>query len=254
MLKKDKDRPLIGINTDYRYLSKGKTPHSFTHSGYYDCVLTAGGLPVMIPPLTRDSDLNPILDKLDGVILTGGDDMDPRRMGLCPHPSVTMIPERRENSDRILCKLIEQRQTPTLAIGLGMQELNVVLGGGLYVHIPEDLPKSIPHRDPQGGIHRHIVVMEPGTKMEAIYGPGEIRVNSYHHMGVRKLATNFRPSAYAPDGLLEAYESKDDAWFAIGVQWHPENDGQLSLDMQLFESFIEAAIRGTRRLSLAKAG
>ena len=90
------DRPLIGINTDFRAIAKGRTPHSFMHSGYYDCLLAANALPVMIPPLTKEHDLAPILDRLDGVMLTGGDDLDPQKMGLSPHPSVNVMPERRE--------------------------------------------------------------------------------------------------------------------------------------------------------------
>jgi len=98
--------------------------------------------------------------------------------------------------------------------------------------------------------------MEPGTVMEEIYGPDEIRVNSYHHQGVRKLAPLFRPSAHAPDGLVEAYEHHDmDEWWCVGVQWHPENEGHISLDTQLLEAFIEAAGRGLHTLSLvSKAG
>ena len=130
-------------------------------------------------------------------------------MGLAPHPAVTMVPERRELADRLLCKLVQQRRMPVLGIGLGMQELNVVCGGGLFLHLPEDMPKAIPHRDPHGGAHRHTVVMQPGTRLEEIYGPGEIRVNSYHHQGIRKLAPNFRVAALAPDGLIEAFEGKD---------------------------------------------
>jgi putative glutamine amidotransferase len=151
------------------------------------------------------------------------------------------MPERRESADRLLCKLIQQRKMPVLGIGLGMQELNVCNGGGIYLHLPEDMPRGIPHRDPQGGPHRHTVVMEPGTRMEEIYGPGEIRVNSYHHQGIRKLAPIFRASALAPDGLIEAYEGKDPGWWVVGVQWHPENEGNISLDMQLIEAFTAAA-------------
>jgi putative glutamine amidotransferase len=143
---------------------------------------------------------------------------------------------------------------PVLGIGLGMQELNVFYGGGIYLHLPEDLPKSIPHRDPQGGAHRHTVVMESGSKMEEIYGEGEIRVNSYHHQGVRKLAPMFRVGAVAPDGLIEAIENKDPGWFCIGVQWHPENEGNISLDMQLIEAFIAAARQASGAPTLAKAG
>jgi putative glutamine amidotransferase len=250
-----KDRPLIGINADYRAVAKGRAPHSQVHSGYYDTLLTAGALPVVLPPMTKADDLSPILDRLDGIVLTGGDDLDPRKMGLTPHPSITLMSERRENADRLLCKLIQQRRMPVLGIGVGMQELNVANGGGLYLHLPEDLPRGIPHRDPQGGVHRHTVVMEPGTRLEEIYGPGEIRVNSYHHMGIRKLAPIFRQSALAPDGLIEAFEGKEPGWWVVGIQWHPEAEGTISLDTQLIEAFV-AASSSTKKvgLTLAKAG
>jgi putative glutamine amidotransferase len=248
------NRPLIGINMDLQASVKNRTTQSLMPTGYYDCLVTAGALPIMIPPLTRESDLLPILEKLDGVVLTGGDDLDPRKMGLSPHPSVNTMSERREISDRLLCKLIMQERIPTLGIGLGMQELNVVAGGGLFVHLPEDLPKCIPHFDPHGGAHRHTVVMQPKTRFAEIYGPGEIRVNSYHHMGIRKLAPNFRVSALAPDGLIEAYEGKEPGWWVVGVQWHPENEGHISLDMQLVEAFVEAAAAFRNMPVLAKVG
>jgi putative glutamine amidotransferase len=249
-----KYRPLIGINTDYRASVKGRTPLSFIQSGYFDSLLAANALPVVIPPLTRESDLSPIVDRLDGLVLTGGDDLDPRKMGLSPHPAVTMVTERRELSDRLLCRMVQQRRMPVLGIGLGMQELNVVCGGGLFLHLPEDMPKGIPHRDPLGGAHRHTVVMQPGTRLEEIYGPGEIRVNSYHHQGVRKLAPNFRVAALAPDGLIEAFEGKDSSWWVTGVQWHPENEGNISLDMQLIEAFVAAAASMQNKPALAKVG
>ena len=249
-----KDRPLIGLNTDYRAVAKGRTPHSYMHSGYYDCLLAANALPVMIPPLIKEADLGPILDRLDGVMLTGGDDLDPKKMGLAPHPSVQVIPERRESADRLLCKLVQQRRIPTLGIGLGMQELNVVAGGGIFLHLPEDMPRCIPHRDPQGGPHRHTVIMEPGTRLEEIYGPGEIRVNSYHHQGIRKLAPIYRQAALAPDGLIEAFEGKDPSWWVVGVQWHPENEGNISLDMQLIEAFVAASAAMQNKPALAKVG
>jgi putative glutamine amidotransferase len=248
-----KDRPLIGLNADYRVSAKGRTPHGFMHGGYFDVILSANALPVIIPPLTKEHDLAPILDRLDGVMLTGGEDLDPKKMGLAPHPSVTVMHERREAADRLLCKLVQQRKMPVLATGLGMQELNVVNGGGIFLHLPEDMPKGIPHRDPQGGAHRHTVVMEPGTLLEEIYGPGEIRVNSYHHQGVRKLAPGFRVGALAPDGLIEGYEGKDTSWWVVGVQWDPENEGNISLDLQLIEAFTDAAASWKKAPSLAKA-
>ncbi len=243
-----KDRPLIGINADYRAAAKGRTPHTSLHSGYYDCLLAAGAIPVVIPPLTKELDLLPILEHLDGVMMTGGDDLDPKKMGLGFHPSIQQMHERRENADRMLAKLVQDKQIPLLATGVGMQLVNVLNGGGLFQHLPEDLPKAIPHRDPQGGPHRHTVEMERGTRMEEIYGPGEIRVNSYHHQGIRKLAACFRTGALAPDGLIEAYEGIDPNWWVVGVQWHPENEGAISLDTQLIEAFVAAAAEGVRAM------
>ncbi|ADV64147.1 peptidase C26 [Isosphaera pallida ATCC 43644] len=259
MKVKDKERPLIGINTDFRSLGRGTSGVSQVHSGYYDCILTAGGIPILIPPISKDYELFPLLDKLDGLVLTGGDDLDPRRMGLPPHRSVKVMAERREACDRLLCKYAADHKLPVVGIGLGLQEMNVCYGGNNYLHLPEDLPKSLPHYDPHGAEHRHIVEMLPHTKMFELYGEGEICVVSAHHQGVRRVAPGFRPSAVAPDGLIEAIESKDASWFAIGVQWHAENQGHLSLDMQLFEAFVEAAARrsgktAASKIMLAKAG
>jgi putative glutamine amidotransferase len=138
--------------------------------------------------------------------------------------------------------------------------MTVCFGGGIYQHLPEDLPKCIPHHDAQGGFHRHIVVMARGTLLEDIYGEGEIPVTSSHHQGLRKLPPGFRAAAHAPDGLIEAIEWKGEDWFAIGVQWHPQNEGNISLDTQLMEAFVLATAKRTGNkkaapmLQLAKAG
>jgi putative glutamine amidotransferase len=252
-------RPLIGINADYYTPANSKTPHSIVQSGYYECLLTAGAVPVIIPPLTKETDLGPILDTLDGIMLTEGGDLDPLKMGLSPHHSVKPISDRRETCDRLICKLVQQRKMPILGIGLGMQEMNVCYGGGIYLHLPEDYNKGFPHLDRQDMSHRHIVIMEKGSMMEDIYGDGEICVNSHHHQGIRKIASGFRAGALAPDGLVEAIEWKGEDWFCVGVQWHAQNEGNISLDMQLIEAFVNAAAKSiapakTRTLPLAKAG
>ncbi|HXY37431.1 MAG TPA: gamma-glutamyl-gamma-aminobutyrate hydrolase family protein, partial [Planctomycetaceae bacterium] len=87
---------------------------------------------------------------------------------------------------------------------------------------------------------RHIIEIVPGTRMDSIYGPGEIRVNSQHHMCVDQVAEPFRVCAMSPDGVIEAYETADDDWWCVGVQWHPENDSASALDMQVFEQFVDA--------------
>jgi putative glutamine amidotransferase len=245
-------RPFIGINADFVPLSKVNSPHLRLNAGYLDNVVGAGGLPVVVPPLGKEIDAGAWLDRLDGFILTGsGRDLDPRRIGMPPHSSVQPLPERRDETDRLLVRGLLERRLPLLAIGLGMQQLNVACGGSLFVHLPEDLPRAMPHRDPTGAPHRHTVLVEPNTRMEEIYGAGEIRVNSSHHQAVRQIGEGLRVSALAPDGVIEALESIDPQWFCIGVQWHPESETASALDLQLFELFIQACLRQAQSLQLA---
>ncbi len=244
-------RPFIGINADFLAASKRTSAHLRLGIGYCDTIAAAGGLPIILPPLGREAELDDLLDRLDGVVLSGGLDMDPRRLGMAPHHAVQPMAERREESDRVLVQRIIQRQMPVLGIGLGMQQLNAALGGSHYLHLPEDLPRSLPHFDPTGGPHRHAVLLEPGTRLEEIYGGGEIRVNSAHHQAVRQVGAGLRIGARAPDGVIEAIETTDASWFCIGVQWHPESETASALDTQLFECFLQACLRQAQPLSLA---
>lgn len=236
-------RPCIGVNADLVPAGKQTVASLRLHLGYLDTIVAAGGLPLIVPPLGRDVDPTAYLDEVDGFVLTGGADLDPRKHGLPTHPAVQLMPERRDESDRLLVRRLLERRLPILAIGLGVQQLNVALGGTLYLHLSEDLPRALPHRDPTGSIHRHLVLVEPGTRLEEIYGPGEIRVNSSHHQAVRQVARGMRLAARSPDGVIEAIESTDPNWFCIGVQWHPETDTATALDLQLFECFIQACLR-----------
>ncbi len=236
-------RPYIGVNADLVPAGKQTGAAIRLNVGYLDTIVAAGGLPVVVPPLGRDVDPAAYLDRLDGFVLSGGADLDPRKHGLPTHPAVQPLPERRDDSDRVLVRQLLQRKMPILAVGLGLQQLNVALGGTLYLHLPEEMPRSLPHRDPTGQPHRHLCLVEPGTRMEEIYGAGEIRVNSSHHQAVRQIARGLRLAARSPDGVIEALETTDPNWFCIGVQWHPEGDTATALDMQLFECFIQACLR-----------
>ena len=138
-------KPLIGINTDYRSTRKEHAALSFVAAGYYDGITASGGIPVILPPLADEDDVVRLLDLLDGVVLVGGADLDPRRDGYMPHPAVRPMDTRREDFDRLLAKHICARHMPVLAIGAGMQLLNITEGGTMFLHIPVDLPKAIPH-------------------------------------------------------------------------------------------------------------
>lgn len=244
-------RPFIGINTDFIAAGKTTSAHVRVNGGYIDAVVAAGGTPILVPPVPKEVDIETYLDRLDGFVLTGGLDMDPRRSGQPNHSSIQPMAARREESDRVLVRRLLQRRMPLLAIGVGMQQVNAACGGSLYLHLPEDLPRAMPHRDPTGAPHRHAVLIEPRTRMEEIYGIGEIRVNSSHHQAVRQLGKELRAGALAPDGVIEALESTDADWFCVGVQWHPESETASALDGQLFEAFIQACIGQAQSLQLA---
>jgi putative glutamine amidotransferase len=234
-------KPLIGINGEFRAARKDTIPLTWFNTGYYDSITAAGGVPSLIPPLSDDDDLKQFLQTLDGLVLAGCPlDLDPVRLGMERHPATRTMPLRREDFDRRLCKLAVEMRMPILAVGLGMQTLNVTCGGTLHQHIPEAFAKPLHHRDPVESTLRHVIEIVVGTRMDAIYGPGEIRVNSQHHMCVDQVAKPFRVCATCPDGVIEAFESINDDWYCLGVQWHPENETSSSLDMQVFQSFLEA--------------
>jgi putative glutamine amidotransferase len=233
-------KPIIGLNADFRAASQGRSSFSFIDAGYYDAISQAGGVPLIIPPLEQEDDLAEALQHLDGVVLVGGADLDPRRDGWMTHPTIRPLAPRRESFDRRLMRMVADRRVPVYGIGAGMQLLNVTMGGNLMFHIPEDRPTALPHLDPLDPAHRHTLELTTGSLMERVYGDGELRVNSMHHMALDDVATGFEVTARCPDGIIEAIESRIPDWFAIGTQFHPEAQSASALDRRIFEEFVDA--------------
>lgn len=231
-------KPVIGLNADYRPATSDRAALSVINAGYYESILRADGIPLILPLMQDLDDIQAALDRLDGFVLVGGPDLDPRRDGYMLHPSVRTMPSRREDFDRALCQAIADRCMPVLGIGAGMQLLNVTMGGNLYLHLPEDLPDALPHFDPQDPAHRHSLTVTPRSIMERIYGDGEIRVSSQHHMAIDELASCFQVTARCQDGVIEAIESRRPDWFVMGTQFHPETQYASALDIRIFEEFV----------------
>ena len=230
---------MVGLNMDYRPSRNDNPAFSFLCSGYYDSLIRSGAIPVALPPLENKDDVEQVLNMLDAVVMVGGEDLDPNRQGFERHPTVRVMDARRESFDWMLIAEVARRKMPLLAIGAGMQLLNVYEGGTLYYDISEDLPDAMPHMCKNSLLNRHSLEIKMGTFMETIYGEGDIRVNSRHHQCICDVAMNFDVTGWSPDGVIEVIESKDPEWFAVGTQFHPECSVTASaLDMRIFEEFI----------------
>ena len=182
---------------------------------YCDRVAEAGGEPV---ELNHQAGIG----TLDGLVLTGGIDVAPERYGETPHPTVKRTDPARDAFEIGVLQAALDRDLPVLAICRGHQVLNVAFGGRLLQHI-EDGSHRADFHTPTAPSRWHTVRVEPGCRLRAILGAGEIEVNSRHHQAVlpETLAAGLTPVAFSPDGLIEAVESNTHRW-AIGVQWHPE--------------------------------
>jgi putative glutamine amidotransferase len=231
------DRPLIGLNC--RYESHAQYPvrdHIGDYVPYHRALLAAGALPVLVPVIDDRATLSQYLDRLDGFMFTGGRDVPPVAYGQEPHPKTQECDPQRFSCDKALAQLVLQRPMPVLAICMGVQLLNVVYGGTLIQHLETEIQHAA--KDP-GNDSRHSIVLERDSRLFQILGATEIEVNSSHHQAVDRLAPGLRVVARAGDGVVEAVEMTDRAFF-LGVQWHPERILERPEQRRLFEAFVSA--------------
>jgi putative glutamine amidotransferase len=217
-------RPTIGV-----------TPCSRVDD-YVESVKRAGGEPLV---LSNDADPSAVLDSVDGVLLTGGLDVDPALYNEPPHPTTETAPER-DKFEIPLSREAVKRDVPLFAICRGVQVLNVAEGGTLVQDIPSAVASTLQHSitQPKNQI-AHDVTVTPGTRLATALTP-TCAVNSRHHQAVGVVAPSFVVSAVSPDGVVEAIE-KPDSTFCVGVQWHPENFWRTGEFAGLFDAFVAAA-------------
>jgi putative glutamine amidotransferase len=241
-------KPIIGIGSDVLHPTKdGGRDRAFTYMTYIDALRRAGAATVLIPPQPEDA--VDVVDGLDGVLLAGGDDCDPRAYGEEPLPSVEAMDPRRQDNDLALARAARVRGVPTLGICLGVQMMSVAAGGALVQDIDSQLQTEINHVSPPSNRARHRVEVRPGTRLAEILSPGALDVNSSHHQAVRRPGNGLRVAANAPDGVIEGLEDPAHPFY-VGVQWHPEDMPGEDSATRLFGAFVDAARkRAERRLS-----
>lgn len=248
----DAHKPIIGINLDLTGTEHREASISVL---YYEAIKKAGGIPVLIPPVSS-ADLKEILPKLDGVMMIGGADYPPSLYNKETEPKTSLMEKERSDFDVELTRAaLATPGMPILGICAGCQVLNIQPGGSLTQDIPSGHPESkIMHASPDGwkkGFNKHVVTFEPGSKLGKLY-TAPLAVPTSHHQCIEKVAPGFKVVGKAADGLPEAIE-KTDANFVVGVQFHPERDYEAN--KALFGELIRnAEERHEKREKLARSG
>ena len=230
-------KPLIGINT--KLVADGEDSYHKLDRNYVRSVERAGGIPVILPFFRSAADARASLARLDGVVFTGGPDVNPRRWGEPKHPKAELLHPDREASDFLAIREALRRDMPVLAICCGCQELNVALGGSLIQHVYDD-PAVGPHSD---GVS-HEVAMSGDSRSRDLLGTARPTVNSWHHQACGRIGRGLRVTCVSPDGLVEGLESERHRW-VVGVQWHPERMQDDRRQMNLFRGLVREARTGS---------
>ena len=212
------------------------------NSTYVTALESAGLVPIVIPPLASPDHARSILERVDGLLLTGGEDVDPALYGQDQSEKCGTPNRPRDDTEIALAIAARQLGKPILAICRGPQLLNVAFGGTLIQDIPSEVPGALNHNaDGERDSRVHAVSIMPGSLASGAIGADEVSVNSLHHQSVKDVAPGFRVTATAPDGIIEAIEYAGDDWWALAVQWHPEemNDSPEPWDRGLFRAFAD---------------
>lgn len=232
-------KPIIGINCDYEDDIK---PHSFVYRDYIDAILMAGGIPFLLPIIKDKDDVECLLALMDGLLLTGGDDVSPSRYGEERREKTRCVHADKDVSDNLILQLALEKEIPILAICYGAQLVNVVFGGSLIQDIPSEAKTAIIHKPAKGEKCNHSVSLEKNTILHKIIGVDTFDTNSAHHQAIKKLGKGLKATAHTADGIIEAFECEGHP-FLLGVQWHPE---RLTIDTRhaaLFKALVNASGR-----------
>ncbi len=228
-------RPVIGITSYAQDARWGvwHLPAALVPLAYVDAIERAGGRALVVPP--AEEDIEQTLDALDGIVFSGGADVDPAQYGAEAHPETDTPQSRRDAGELALLQAALERDLPTLAICRGFQLLNIARGGDLVQHLPEAVGND-DHKQIPGAFAIHPVEIKEDSRLGSIVGVRS-DVTSHHHQAPGRVGEGLVETAWAADGTLEAFEDPDKR-FAVGVQWHPE----AGEDQKLFDALVEEAL------------
>ena len=233
------NKPIIGLTSSYE--KTDKTNFVFSNHSYLNSIRHFGGIPLIIPTEGEDDELQMLIDMCDGLLLTGGDDIDPALYGEEVLNDTLELTPVRDAVERKVCDLAVKRGLPMFGICRGIQMMNVYFGGSLYQDIPAQIKTEIKHSmEPPAHSTCHKCIVEKDTPLYELFGREQVGVNSHHHQAVKRVAPGFEVMGRSEDGIIEAiYDpSKPFVW---GVQWHPERIWDIEeSSAKLFEAFIGA--------------
>ena len=239
-----KRSPLIGV-TCMTIEMESHSPRLGMSRSYVNALLRAGAAPVLIPHMADKAALHSAYERLDGLLLPGGGDVDPVHYGESRHVKCNEPSPERDDTELALVRWAMEGGVPLLAICRGIQVLNVALGGSLFQDIRAQVPGAERHawhpNYPRDRLS-HTVSLSPEARLTHIVGESTLPVNSLHHQSVKDIAPGLVTTGHSPDGIIEAVEAPEHP-FAIGVQWHPEElAGSDRRAQRLFEAFVEASM------------
>lgn len=232
-------KPIIGITP---YMGVKETSYTISPDNI-KAIMKAGGMPVILPYLTEESDAKQISNSIDGLYMTGGDDIDPTLFGEEPHQNLGPIIPARDVFEINLTKEMLRQRKPILGVCRGCQILNITVGGDMYQDIyaqhEGQLLQHAQHAPTSHG--SHFVNVLDGSLLHQLTGRSQLRVNSRHHQANRNITESFQVSGTANDGIIEAIESKEHP-FVLGLQWHPES--MISVEdeasIKIFQGFVQS--------------